>query len=362
MVVEFVSLRSLPARAVFAQTTAQINGTVRDQSGRVLPGVEIKATQTATGAVRTAISDETGSYVLPNLPIGPYMLEVSLPGFRTYVQTGIVLQVSSNPVDQCGPRSGSGHRDGRGSSQRRTGGNAQHRRRNGHRQPARSGDAFERTQRNRTDLPGGHGKCRHGSGTTLNSVRNYPTVIDFRRRRDQRTGITYQLDGSEPQRYAKQPESSVAVSGCAAGVQGGNQRLAGAVRIITRRAVNAVTKSGTNEFHGDVFEFVRNGVFNARNFFAPRRDTLKRNQFGGVIGGPIMKNKLFFFGGYQGTIQRSERRRRTSRMFRRPQCSPEISRTIRVAGVQRRPADHSGGIAGIREQPDLAGADSIRRH
>ena len=62
-----------------------------------------------------------------------------------------------------------------------------------------------------------------------------------------------------------------------------------------------MTKSGTNEFHGDLFEFVRNGKFNARNFFATRRDTIKRNQFGGTIGGPIVKNKLFFFGGYQGT-------------------------------------------------------------
>ena len=59
--------------------------------------------------------------------------------------------------------------------------------------------------------------------------------------------------------------------------------------------VNAVTKSGTNQFHGDLFEFLRNGDFNARNFFAPTRDTLKQNQFGGTIGGPILKNKLFFF-------------------------------------------------------------------
>src|SRR5262245_55742230 len=71
-------------------------------------------------------------------------------------------------------------------------------------------------------------------------------------------------------------------------------------------AVNLVTKSGTNEFHGDLFEFVRNKVFNARNAFAIERDGLKRNQFGGTVGGPIMKNKLFFFGGYQGTIERSE--------------------------------------------------------
>ena len=71
-------------------------------------------------------------------------------------------------------------------------------------------------------------------------------------------------------------------------------------------AVNAVTKSGTNDFHGDLFEFVRNYKFNARNFFASKRDTLKRNQYGGTVGGPIAKNKLFFFGGYQGTKTRSD--------------------------------------------------------
>ncbi len=65
--------------------------------------------------------------------------------------------------------------------------------------------------------------------------------------------------------------------------------------------VNAVTKSGTNEIHGDLFEFLRTGATNARNFFAPTVDALKRNQFGGVVGGPVVKNRVFFFGGYQGT-------------------------------------------------------------
>src|SRR3954451_18074287 len=73
----------------------------------------------------------------------------------------------------------------------------------------------------------------------------------------------------------------------------------------TAAAVNSVTKSGTNEFHGDLFEFIRNGKFNARNFFAASRDTLKRNQFGGTVGGPIKKNKLLFFAGYQRTMTRS---------------------------------------------------------
>src|SRR4051812_45485014 len=91
----FVSAIGVP---LWAQGTAQINGTVRDQSGAVLPGVEITATQTQTGIARTTISNETGSYILPTLPIGTYKIEAALAGFRTFVQTGVELQVNSNPV------------------------------------------------------------------------------------------------------------------------------------------------------------------------------------------------------------------------------------------------------------------------
>src|SRR6188474_1033244 len=83
---------------VWAQSTAQISGVVKDQSGAVLPGVEVTATQTDTGLARNTVTNETGSFVLPNLPVGPYRLEATLPGFRTYLQTGIVLQVGSNPA------------------------------------------------------------------------------------------------------------------------------------------------------------------------------------------------------------------------------------------------------------------------
>src|SRR6267143_4629871 len=83
---------------VWGQSTAQLSGTVRDQSGAVLPGVEVTATQTATGIARSVVTNETGSYVLPNLPVGPYRLEASLPGFRKFVQTGILLQIDANPV------------------------------------------------------------------------------------------------------------------------------------------------------------------------------------------------------------------------------------------------------------------------
>ena len=82
----------------WAQATAQLNGRISDESGAVLPGVTVTATQTDTRFIRAVVTDETGAWVMPNLPIGPYRLEASLQGFRTSVQTGIVLQVNANPV------------------------------------------------------------------------------------------------------------------------------------------------------------------------------------------------------------------------------------------------------------------------
>ena len=89
---------SVECGLTWAQATAQISGSAKDQTGAVLPGVEVTATQTETGTVRNTITNESGSYVLPNLTIGPYKLEATLPGFRTFAQTGIVLQVNSSPT------------------------------------------------------------------------------------------------------------------------------------------------------------------------------------------------------------------------------------------------------------------------
>ena len=110
-------------------------------------------------------------------------------------------------------------------------------------------------------------------------------------------------------------------------------------------AVTMVTKSGTNEWHGDLFEFVRNGKFNSRNVFATKRDTLKRNQFGGTIGAPIIKNKLFFFAGYQGTTTRQDPSDTQSFIptaailagdwtaFASPACNAGVQRTLRAPYV-----------------------------
>ena len=91
----------LACTCAWAQT-AQIIGIIKDPTGSAVPGAAIKATQTATGVVRNATSGANGDYALPNLPIGPYQLEVTKEGFSKYSQTGIVLQVDSNPTVDVG--------------------------------------------------------------------------------------------------------------------------------------------------------------------------------------------------------------------------------------------------------------------
>jgi len=289
--------------AAWAQGTAQISGSAKDQTGAVLPGVEVTATQTATGAKRTAVTDETGSYVLANLPIGPYTVEASLPGFKTYLQSGIVLQVGGNPnvnitlevgqvSDQIEVQADAALVETRTSG---------------------VGNVIDNQRvlelplngRNPTELIFLAGAAVPTNDGSLNSgVRNYATVV-ISVGGGSNGGMNYFLDGgshNDSQNNLNLPlpfpdalqEFKVETSGL--GAQYGHHAAG---------AVNAVTKSGTNQFHGDAFEFLRNGSMNAQNFYAVSPDGLKRNQFGGVIGGPIVKSKLFFFGGIQTTIQRS---------------------------------------------------------
>ena len=286
--------------------TSQISGTVKDPSGSAIPGAAIKATQTATGAVRIAASGADGNFVLPDLPIGPYIVEITKEGFNRYVQTGIVLQVDSNPTFNVSLQVGAVSEQvtvEAGAAQVET-------------RTTAIGSVVTNQQVAEMPLNGRDpheliflaGMANYPGAASFNSVRNYPTVVVSVAGGNGDT-TAYLLDGvmwQDPYNSLSLPlpfpdalqEFKVETS--AAPSQYGFH--AGAT-------VNAVTKSGTNEYHGDLFEFVRNGDLNARDFFAAVRDTLKRNQFGGVIGGPVLprfKNKLFFFGGFQRTSLRSD--------------------------------------------------------
>ncbi len=288
----------------WAQTVSvsQISGTVKDPSGAILPGVEIKVVQTDTGVNRATVTDETGSYTLPNLAVGPYRFEASLPGFSTYVQTGIVLRVNSNPVInvvlQIGQVSQTlevqadvamveTHSTGVGQviDQQRV-------------------VELPLNGRVATELIFLSGAATAAPAGDLNTNKNYPTVT-ISVAGGLATGMTYLMDGGTHNDPFNNLNLPMPFPDALQEFKAETSALPARYGHHAASAVNIVTKSGTNKFHGDLFEFVRNYKFNARNFFATERDSLKRNQFGGTLGGPIKANKLFFFGGYQGKIEKS---------------------------------------------------------
>jgi len=282
--------------------TAQISGTVKDQSGAVLPGAEITATQTNTGATRMTISDETGSYVLPNLPVGPYKLEVSLPGFRTFVQSGIVLQVNSSPVVNAVLNVG------QVSETVEVQANAAmvETRSTGIGQVIENARILELPLIGRqvTDLIPLTGAALPlvTTDTTYRGV--YPNTTGFTIAGGFLGGNSYTLDGGFHNDVYANYGLPLPFPDALQEFKVETSSLPAQYGFHSGGAVNAVTKSGTNDLHGTAFEFVRNYAFNARNFFAPVRDSLKRNQYGGTLGGPLQKNRLFVFGGFQGTITR----------------------------------------------------------
>ena len=298
-------LITAPAWAQLA--TAELNGRVTDSSGAVLPGVTVTATQTATGLVRTAVTDESGSYLISNLPTGPYRLEVALQGFRSYVQHRARPDGWRDAHDQRRPRrSARWRRRSRSKAPRRSSTSAA---------PA-SAAVIENERivelplqgRQVTDLLVLSGAAVQTAEATN---RTSPGGVRISVAGGLPTGVGYTLDGAthnNPQENVNLPlpfpdalqEFRVATSGLTA--QNGVHSAA---------AVNAVTKSGTNRFSGNAFEFLRHHRFNAKSPFAAigpdgKRldDGLKRNQFGGTLGGPIFRDKLFFFGGYQATVLR----------------------------------------------------------
>ncbi|HEV2274281.1 MAG TPA: carboxypeptidase-like regulatory domain-containing protein, partial [Acidobacteriaceae bacterium] len=296
-------LISLASGAAFAQAVnnAQIHGAVQDPTGAVVSGAQIKATHTETGEVRSTVSGSDGSYVLPGLPIGGYELQVTSPAFSKYVQSGIVLQVGDNVQVNVTLQVGSVSQEVHVSS-------------NASMVETQDTSVSEVVDQKRiVDLPlngrqatdlilltGGAAEPPNAASRDV-TTHDYVNSVAVSVSGGQINGNNYLLDGADhndshsninlpfPFPDALQ-EFSVQTSGISAryGLHPGS-------------VVNAVTKSGTNSFHGDLFEFYRTAGLDARDYFASARDNLHRNQFGGTAGGPIRKDKIFVFGGYQGT-------------------------------------------------------------
>jgi hypothetical protein len=299
-----IGLLLAPVARGQAVAVGEVSGVVSDSSGSSVPNAMVRMTETEKQNVHTASTDSEGRYVLPNLPVGPYRLEVQAPGFKEYVQSGIVLQVGNNIGINVTLQLGS-----LSETVEVTGGAQMV-------ETRESGVAQVIDEKRINDLPlngrqatqlvllSGASFQPPGNNSMVGS-KNYASSTTISVGGGQINGTAYLLDGGDntdtmtnvnlpfPFPDALQ-EFSVETSALSArfGTHPG-------------ATVNVVTKSGSNQWHGDVFEYLRNGDVNARNFFAPAHDSLKRNIFGGTAGGKIITNKLFVFGGYQGTRNRS---------------------------------------------------------
>jgi hypothetical protein len=286
--------------------SAEVIGRVVDAQGAAIVGATVKMIEIGKDVSHDAVTDSDGRYTLPNLPVGPYRLEVSKDGFKTYAQTGIILQV------------------------------------NDHIEIPAKLDIGAQTQT--VEVTAGATMVQTESPAVTN-------VIDQQRINDlplngryasqliilSGAAVMYQgqtaTSGFGDLTGSKSFYSSFAVSVAGSALNGTNYLLDGGDNVDTYAnvnlpfpfpdalqefsvetsalpardglhpggIVNVVTKSGTNELHGDLFDYLRNGAFNARAYFSPTADTLHRNQFGGTLGDKVKRDKLFFFTGYQGT-------------------------------------------------------------
>ncbi len=284
-----------------ATAVAQVSGTVTDATGAAIVNANVTMTETSKNLVRTVATDTAGRYTLPNLPVGPYRLEVKSQGFRDYIQGGIQLVVNNNIEINVPMQIGAASEHVEVSA------------------IASMVETKETSVSNVIDqkriaelplngrqatqliltLPG---TAYGDSGDTGSKTFYSSTRISVAG--GQGNGTAYLLDGGDNTDAMSNVNLPIPFPDALQEFSVETSAVSSRFGTHPGATVNVVTKSGANAFHGDLFEYLRNGNVNARNFFAATNDSLKRNQFGGTVGGRIIKDKLFFFGGYQGTRNR----------------------------------------------------------
>ena len=290
--------------------TGQIVGTVTDPSRAAMPQVEVTVSNEATGLARTVKTNDEGDFTVPLLPPGKYSVTVLAPGFKTQTSSNIHVQVGStvtvNIKLQLGQASEKVIVEAAAEILHTE--NAT----NGAIVNEKTVPALPLSSRNYTQIlslsPGVSGSLPNAGNLGKNSV---DVFVNGGRIMDN----SYQMDGQDVGNMETQGTGAILSIG---GISIPNPDAIQEFNVQTslydasygRGAganINVVTKSGTDQLHGALFEFVRNDIFNANDFFlnlnGVKRPPLKQNQFGGTIGGPILKRKLFYFGSYQGTRQ-----------------------------------------------------------
>jgi hypothetical protein len=305
---------ALASAISWASITGSISGVVSDKSGAVVSGATVVATDTLTGVKTTARTDSKGFYNLPTLAVGTYDLEISQAGFKSYRQTGLVIDANSALRADASLSVGTINEKIEVST------NAL----NVETQSTQMGEVIEGTKmtsvplngRNFIDLLALQPGVSPYQCTSPNNCNDTTNGIG----QDESSVSGDQTNGTQSVNGGRLGSNGFMVNGADAqeGVHNGaavlpNLDSISEFRIITNNfnaeygnfsggQVNVVTKSGTNQFHGDVFEFLRNTDFDASQYYVGRGDFIQ-NQFGGIFGGPIKKDKIFFFGDYQGNRQ-----------------------------------------------------------
>src|SRR5205809_4315930 len=305
-VTAIVVLATLPTCLVFAQTsTATILGVVKDTTGALIPGVSITIKHTDTGQTRTAISSETGDYIVALLPVGEYEITTTMPSFKQDVRRGINLVVGQQAVIDLTLEVGAPEEkvvvteeaplvnttlsstSGLITEQQV-------------KELPLNGRSFDQllalnvgVVNNTSNMGGGAYPGFSVAGHRTETNRFLINGVDWIGGQAAAvfvtpTGASAQLLGVDAVREYNVLEHTY---GAEYGKRAGGQ-------------VNIVTSSGTNDWHGSLLEYHRNSGLDARDFFQTEKGPFKRHQFGGTIGGPLKKDKLFVFGNYEGFQQR----------------------------------------------------------
>jgi hypothetical protein len=307
LIISLLFLICAPAKA---QTTGSISGTVKDSTGSVIPDIAVIARNVDTGLQQNATSNADGFYAFTTLPVGRYEIETFRPGFKPYKHAGVAVDVGTKLQLDIALEVGE-------QSDQIT--------------VSDTGVHVEAESTQMGDVVAGSVMTAVGlngrSFTDLLPLQ--PGIVPMSTQTPDSVvmaGATVAINpsgalnpGNQSISGQREDANGFLVNGADAKeeMNGGtsiipNLDSIAEFRVLTNNfdaeygnyaggIVTVVTKGGTNALHGDVFEFLRNTALDARNFFSPEREAFQQNQFGGTLGGPVKKDKLFFFGDYQGT-------------------------------------------------------------
>jgi hypothetical protein len=304
------SLLACAVPALGQGTSASLTGRITDPSGAVIPGASVTVVNTDTNLTFTAKTDGVGTYLIRTLPIGPYKLTIEAKGFNRYQQEGIVLTVSMAATQDVHLQVASGKIETVSVTADAELINTS---------SAELGTTVGETAISQLPLNGrdpsslvllapGTADVKTHGGEGIQSGFSFPTETGSTANGGRQGSTYYLLDGVSNMDNYNLMTAPFPNSDATQEFKVITNNFSAQYGFSPGAVVSIATKNGTNQYHGGAFWFVRNNDLNGADWFSgpgwgttKSVDPLKRNQFGGFAGGPIKKDKLFFFGNYQGT-------------------------------------------------------------